>query len=151
VSGKAEEISVVEAAAAARAALEGGDAVAIVAIVAPPDRAGRRILVGPGGTRRGTLGDAALDAAAERLARAALEGAPAGAQTVSLAESECVLYVEAHHAPEQLIVVGAGHIAVPVAALGVLLGFRVVVLDDREDVRDHGSLRGWRRRPARGF
>jgi xanthine/CO dehydrogenase XdhC/CoxF family maturation factor len=34
---------------------------------------------------------------------------------------------------DRLIIVGAGHIAVPLAALGVLLDFRVTVLDDREE------------------
>lgn len=47
---------------------------------------------------------------------------------------ECTLYVEVHRAPEQLVIVGAGHIAVPLAQLGVLLDFRVTVLDDREDM-----------------
>lgn len=35
----------------------------------------------------------------------------------------------AHH----LVIVGAGHIAVPLAELAVLLGYRVSVLDDREE------------------
>lgn len=42
------------------------------------------------------------------------------------------LYVEAHRAPDELVIVGAGHIAVPVSKLGVMLGYRVIVLDDRE-------------------
>jgi xanthine/CO dehydrogenase XdhC/CoxF family maturation factor len=47
---------------------------------------------------------------------------------------EATLYVEVRRAPEQLVIVGAGHIAVPLAHLGVLLDFRVTVLDDREEM-----------------
>lgn len=58
---------------------------------------------------------------------------------------EATLYVEVQRAPEQLIIVGAGHIAVPLAHLGVLLDFRVTVLDDREDMataeRFHDAVR----------
>jgi xanthine/CO dehydrogenase XdhC/CoxF family maturation factor len=57
----------------------------------------------------------------------ALQGEPAaGPRTITL-------YAEAHHPPEELVIVGAGHIAVPLAELGVRLGYRVVVLDDREE------------------
>ena len=38
------------------------------------------------------------------------------------------------HAPsEQLLIFGAGHIAVPLAELGVKLAFTVTVLDDRDE------------------
>ena len=33
--------------------------------------------------------------------------------------------------PPQLVVVGAGHIAVPLAAMGKMLDYEVVVIDDR--------------------
>ena len=43
------------------------------------------------------------------------------------------LYLEIRRPIRELIVVGAGHIAQPVAHLGALLGYRVTVLDDRPD------------------
>ncbi len=43
------------------------------------------------------------------------------------------LYLEVKRAVQELIVVGAGHIAQPMAHLGALLGFKVTVLDDRPD------------------
>jgi xanthine dehydrogenase accessory factor len=41
------------------------------------------------------------------------------------------IYLELHDPPATLVIVGAGHIARPLAEMGTLLGFRVTVLDDR--------------------
>jgi hypothetical protein len=41
------------------------------------------------------------------------------------------LFVEVQHRPPELIIVGAGHIAQPLAQLGKLCDFSVTVLDDR--------------------
>lgn len=41
------------------------------------------------------------------------------------------LFVEVQHRPPRLIIVGAGHIAQPLAQLGSMCDFRVTVLDDR--------------------
>jgi xanthine dehydrogenase accessory factor len=44
---------------------------------------------------------------------------------------EVDVFIEIMATPPHLIVAGAGHIAVPLARIGKLLGFRVTVLDDR--------------------
>lgn len=41
------------------------------------------------------------------------------------------VFVEVQRQPPHLVIVGAGHIAVPLASLGSLCGFTVTVLDDR--------------------
>lgn len=46
-------------------------------------------------------------------------------------EWECDLFVEVHAAPSHLLIVGAGHIAVPLASMASLCEFQVTVLDDR--------------------
>lgn len=43
------------------------------------------------------------------------------------------IYVEGFLPPPDLIIIGAGHVAQPVAKLGKLLEFRVTVIDDRPD------------------
>ena len=43
------------------------------------------------------------------------------------------VYAEGHRPRQELIVVGAGHIAQPLATLGTLLDFEVTVLDDRPE------------------
>jgi len=86
--------------------------------------------------REGTLGDAVLDEMAVRIARDVLRSGAdePRVETVQAGADACTLYVESHRAPDHLIIVGAGHIAVPLAELGVMLGFRVTVLDDREEM-----------------
>ena len=43
------------------------------------------------------------------------------------------IYIELHGPPARMVIVGAGHIAIPLARLGDMLGLRVEVLDDRPD------------------
>ena len=136
----AHAVGALEAARAALGAAAGEGDVAIVTLVALPTadaggspvlRPGARLLVG-GGAVRGSLGDAALDGRAAALARDAL-GAP-GARLVEVEApgGRARLFVESHAATAELVIAGAGHIALPLAQLGVQLGFRVRVLDDRE-------------------
>lgn len=46
---------------------------------------------------------------------------------------EITVFIDVIASPETLIVVGAGHIAQPLAAMGKILGFNIFVLDDRDD------------------
>ncbi|HEX8672714.1 MAG TPA: XdhC family protein, partial [Longimicrobium sp.] len=82
----------------------------------------------------GTLGSAALDAAAIEAARSRLPpSAPAGTQVLEAEGLRCTVYLEPHRPRPELVIVGAGHIARPLCRVGALLGFRVVVLDDRPE------------------
>ena len=97
--------------------------------------AGARMLVRPDAVE-GALGDPELDAAAlaaasrERLARGH-GGSLHNLQTP--AGRRLQVYAEGHRPRQELIVVGAGHIAQPLATLGTLLDFEVTVLDDRPE------------------
>lgn len=99
--------------------------------------AGARLLVDAGGVRGG-LGDAMLDEAAEQAARAALaaEAHEAGTMTLRASTGSARVLLEVHVGAPDLFVVGAGHISVPLARIARLAGFRVTVLDDREDFAD---------------
>ncbi|CAN5894180.1 hypothetical protein BH23GEM9_BH23GEM9_33200 [soil metagenome] len=129
-----EIITAADAARAAIAAAEGGEPVAVAAAV---DAGGavQRMLVPLAAQPQGTLGDATLDEAAIRHARQALRERTTEpvVHTIQLGDRAWLLYIEVHLPPEQLVIVGAGHIAVPLAHLGTLLEFRVAVLDDREE------------------
>jgi xanthine dehydrogenase accessory factor len=73
-------------------------------------------------------------AEAVRLAREVLlHGAKSGTREVDAGSMACTLYLEAHRAPPELLIVGAGHIARPLCRIGAMLGFRVTVLDDRPE------------------
>lgn len=112
-------------------ALDGGPAVVVATNIGGIGVPGERLLLQEDGAVHGTLGDASLDERATELARALLVRGGVALETVATGAGETTLFMEAHRASERLLVVGAGHIALPLAQLGVELGFRVLVLDDR--------------------
>ena len=126
-----ERVSVLAASRAALAAREGGAAVAVVARV-EEGRPVARVLV-YADSHSGTLGDAELDRAAIALGRELLESGDAASREARSSSGETLLYGEAHRPLETLWVVGAGHIARPLVEVAATLGFRVLVLDDRDD------------------
>jgi xanthine dehydrogenase accessory factor len=128
---------VITAADAAQAAVDVANGARPIAIVAAVTEGGavRRMIVPATGQPTGTLGHAALDEAALRHARHALDtpDTPPAVHSIQLDARAWLLYVETHFPHDHLIIVGAGHIAVPLAHLGTLLEFRVTVIDDREE------------------
>lgn len=126
-----DRVSAADVARAALEALRGGPPVVGVVVIeaAAGPEPGARMLVWAGRSA-GSLGDPALDAAAVELAEELLRsGGRDGPRTVG----GCTLYLEAHRAPAELVIVGAGHIARPLCRVGAMLGFRVRVLDDRPE------------------
>ena len=141
------------AARLARAALEGGAPVVLGVVVWAPDPelVGRRV-AWDGERLHGDLGDDALTARAAEVLRESLRPATvsgthgdstdrASLHAKSTRETAgchvlaegVELYVERIEPPTELVIVGAGHIAQPLAGIGKLLGWRVTVLDDRPD------------------
>ena len=97
--------------------------------------AGTRMLVRPDGAE-GSLGDPQLDAAALAVAARERRARGHGGSLHNLRTPDgrrLRVYAEGHHPRQELIVVGAGHIAQPLATLGTLLDFEVTVLDDRSE------------------
>ncbi|MDA0329319.1 MAG: XdhC family protein [Gemmatimonadetes bacterium] len=119
---------------------EAGGTAAAVTVVASPDAEvlGHRLArVRVEGTSivHGSLGSAPLDAEAVGLMDLAIDDPRAhdGLRRVETDSGAIELYLEVRRPVQELIVVGAGHVAQPMAHLGALLGYRVVVLDDRPD------------------
>jgi xanthine dehydrogenase accessory factor len=124
----------VEAAARAVLRARGGGGELAVVWRADEGGDGRRLLVHGAGPVLGSLGDPSLDEAARELGASLLSASGPDAPAAMTREmSGATLYGEVHRPAARLFVVGAGHIALPLARLGVLLGFPVVVLDDREE------------------
>lgn len=120
------------------AAIDGGETIAIVSVVDAPFLAaedlGSRLVVPDVGEIVGGFGDSPLDEAAIAAARDALTSGKGGQRAiVDHLGRTSRLYLEVIESPPWLIVVGAGHVAKPTAALGKLIGFRVTVLDDRPE------------------
>jgi xanthine dehydrogenase accessory factor len=108
-------------------------AVALVTVVkATGDYAaalGRHALVWLGQESLGSLGLGALEARALADAGQALN--QRRPQLLSYEDGQVELFVEVQRRPPTLIIAGAGHIAQPLAVLGKLINFEVVVIDDR--------------------
>jgi xanthine dehydrogenase accessory factor len=95
-------------------------------VIAGPALGGESLLVYPG-TYSGSLGNAEFDAAAQEIMRGLLrEG---GAQALEVAGQR--VFFETHLPTPQLVIIGAVHIAIPLAAIGQTLGYRVTVIDAR--------------------
>jgi xanthine dehydrogenase accessory factor len=114
---------------------EGRDAAVLMVVEAPDGQApGSRLLV-LRDHQMGSLGDTLADAEGIRQAREALQG-DGRSGTLSLptqGSGKLKVFMELHHPSPELVIVGAGHVAQPLATMGALQGLRVKVLDDRPE------------------
>jgi len=123
------------------AARERGERIFTAVVTASPDTSliGRRWWLS-GRRQGGTLGSPSLDGAVaaalpslfpQRESRGALS------RTFDFRDGRrpetATVYIELHGPPAGMVIVGAGHIAIPLSRLGNMLGLRVEVLDDRPD------------------
>lgn len=120
--------------AALRSSIAKREPVARVVVVRAPTRAllGRQMLVWP---EKDPLGDLSLDEEQRECvlheSRAALDNRRHEMVTIATEAGEIELWVEVQVRPPTLVIVGAGHIAQPLAQVGRLCDFTVVVIDDR--------------------
>ena len=118
--------------------MEAREDVAVLVVISHPEprKVGGRLVFGPAGLA-GTLDDPAADAAAVDLAKEGLKGESGpqpGLHSLPLRDGgEVTVYLELHHPPSEMVIVGAGHLAQPLCTLGALLGLTVKVLDDRPE------------------
>lgn len=113
--------------------LEAGEAFCLATVLASADPAvppGRKVIVVGDGRAEGELGDPEADRALHRLALEALRRRHR--ETVELRPGLRV-FLDVLAAEAELLVCGAGHIAVPLAEFARRVGFSVTVLDDRPD------------------
>jgi xanthine dehydrogenase accessory factor len=113
-----------------RAVEEQRDLVSVTVITADGGATpGDRMLVHPDGATEGSLGAADLNEGAVQAAlgalheeRSRMDSLPRGVE----------VFVEVLRPPIRLLVCGAGHDAIPMVRFGSMLGWRVEVVDDRE-------------------
>ena len=116
---------------AARAAIHGGGASAVVTVVAGSEGVlGRRLLVSDDGAVAGSLGEGLDDAIVAQAREAIAAGAPRRLEPS--AERPAEIFIDVLLPPPRLIVVGGVHIAIPLVAIAKTLGYRAVVVDPRE-------------------
>lgn len=122
---RAEEVY----AAVARAEAEGTRAVLMTML--PDQGPFRKLALLPDGELVGSSGDAATDKALSELA-----DRYAATEQPCLVEAPVRIVIQPIVSAPSLYVFGAGHIAIPVAHLAHLVGFRVAVIDDRAEFAD---------------
>ena len=92
---------------------------------------GARALAVDGG-QEGAPGDGGPSSHLDRAVAEALASGRGGTRTLRTGEGEVRLFIEVIEPPLRLLVCGAGHDAIPLVRQGSLLGWSVVVVDDRE-------------------
>ena len=110
----------------ARAHAESGGRAAVLTRLDAPENGAKLLLLDTGG-QEGTLGDPFLD---RRFAAEAALALEAGRSRTLFLEGVRV-FVEVFTPPAILLMVGAGHVSMPLATLGRGMGFRTVVIDGR--------------------
>lgn len=111
--------------------------VAMATLVRGSSHVGAKLLVLPGKQAHGTLGNAALEAQVIADAEQAIWHGEAFTRTYSVPSEEATdvqqfdVFIEGFPPPPTLVIVGAGHIAIPLTTFAKTLGYRVVVVDAR--------------------
>jgi xanthine dehydrogenase accessory factor len=106
--------------------------VALATVVRGPAHMGAKLLVFPEGTTHGTLGSATLNDQVHVDAERAIWNGDAHTHTYNVEESQPYeVFIEGFPPPPSLIIVGAGHIAIPLTTFAKTLNYRVVVIDAR--------------------
>lgn len=133
------------------AILEGGGRGALATVVktggSTPQIPGARLLLGPDGALIGTVGGGAIEHAVVEALRQCVRAGKPELLVRDLARDlgmccggRMEIFVEPIESAPRLIVVGAGHVGTAVVRIAREVGFRVVVVDDREELNDAARL-----------
>lgn len=106
-----------------------------------PRKAGAKMVVFDDGTSFGSIGGGRNEKAAIAECLKAIQGQrPAtvtynyfGREGESVCGGQMKVFIEPFTAKEDLIICGAGHIALPLSAVAKILGFKVTIIDDRRE------------------
>ncbi|MBN1584362.1 MAG: XdhC family protein [Anaerolineae bacterium] len=109
-----------------------------------PREVGAKMLVFADGRTAGTVGGGemealVIDAAAQAIRHGTsqmmhYELRDTGAGDPGICGGSADLFIDVIAPPPTLLIAGGGHVAMPVAEMGYMCGFRVVVVDDREEM-----------------
>lgn len=116
------------------AAYEGGAPVAVASLMKTPDASGlavgSKLLIRENGSTSGSLGDEKLDSHAINSARKLMA---MGKNDYVTDDSGAEYFVEAYTTPPTLVLAGGGHVSKAISSIAAGLGFRIFIIDDREE------------------
>lgn len=116
------------------AAYDGGTPVAVAHLMKIPQRSeltvGSRLLIRENGSTSGSLGEPTIDAQAVKQARTLMA---MGKNDYVTTESGAEFFIEAFTTPPTLVLAGGGHVSKAISNIAVTLGFRIFVVDDRQE------------------
>ena len=116
------------------AAYDGGAPVAVASLMKTPEGSGltvgSQLLVRENGSTAGSLGDEKLDVRASVEARRLMA---MGKNDYIVTESGAEFFIEAYTTPPTLVLAGGGHVSRAISNIAKTLGFRIFVIDDREE------------------
>jgi xanthine dehydrogenase accessory factor len=118
-----------------RQALEEDRSIVLVTVLesgVPGVERGSRVLVHPDGSHEKGLGDPRADELAVEAALAALDKSHSVKQEIEVGDHSLTAFIEVLEPPPRLLICGAGHDAIPVVKHAATLGWRPIVVDDRE-------------------
>ncbi len=99
----------------------------------PPCRVGNRLVIGPEGPLRGTLGCAEFDAAAAEAAPGVLDGGIPATKTLRHELGDIEVYLEPHLAPARLLVFSATPVAAELLPIARSLGYETTLVEPRPE------------------
>jgi len=116
------------------AAYDGGAPVAVASLMKVPESSGLTVgsllLIRENGSTTGSLGDEMLDSRAITEARKLMA---MGKNDYVIAESGAEFFIEAYTTPPTLVLAGGGHVSKAISRIAETLGFRIFIIDDREE------------------
>ena len=145
-----------EVTAAVLELLERGESGALATVVkatgSTPQAPGARLLLRADGSTVGTVGGGAIEQRVLTVLRRVLGSAEPSLLACDLARElgmccggSMEIFVEPVCAAPRLVIFGAGHVALPTAALARSVGFEVIVVDERDELNVESRFPGCRR------